>query len=178
MVNLTAKGRPRPTYSRAQKQQALMVLAFHNGNTGAAYRQLEEEGGDNVPSRQTLDGWKAKEAQLYQDCINHLDAQVIPEIDRNLRLGIAVGNEALEQLHAELRAGRVEAKDLSTISRNASVSMGIATEKSQLLKGGATERVEHVEPTWLLEQMAQLAAQQAPRQIADADITAEEEDDG
>jgi hypothetical protein len=176
MVNLVSKGKKRPTYSRGEKQKALMLVAFHNGNTGIAYQQLEQEAdGGQIPSRQTLDGWKRTEAQLYQDCINYLDSQTIPEIDRNLRLGIAVGNEALEQLYVELRAGRVEAKDLSTISRNASVSMGIATEKSQLLKGNATERVEHVEPTWLLEQMAQMAAQQAPRQIADADITAEEE---
>jgi hypothetical protein len=177
MPNLQAKGKARPSYNRVQKREALMVLAHNNGNARAAQRDLERHEDRTLAnvSYQTLHLWKKNEAEMYQECISHLDSMTIPEIDRNLRLNIQVGNAALERVLEMLP--EMDAKDLSTVARNASVGMGIATEKSQLLKGNPTERVEVLEPTQILEELRRLAAQAVPRQIADVDGTAEEMDE-
>lgn len=158
-------------YNRVEIRQALTHLAFRNGNLKGTVRELQELGWEG-PDIQTLRSWRTKHADIYEECLTQADNMTIPEIDRVMRGHLYVQALANERIIAGFDNGEVDAVQASTINRNAAVGFGITTEKSQLLKGQPTERVEH-DLYADLRVLEQIAAR-APRQQEAVDSTAEE----
>jgi hypothetical protein len=129
-------------YNRVQIRQALTHLAFRNGNLKGTIRELHELGWEG-PDIQTLRSWRNKHADIYEECLTQADNMTIPEIDRVMRGHLYVQALANERIIAGFDNDEIDAVQASTINRNAAVGFGITTEKSQLLKGQPTERVEH-----------------------------------
>jgi hypothetical protein len=158
-------------YNRVQIRQALTHLAFRNGNLKGTVRELHEIGWEG-PDIQTLRSWRNKFPEVYEECLSQADNMTIPEIDRVMRGHLYVQALASERIIAGFENDEVDAVQASTIGRNAAVGFGITTEKSQLLKGQPTERVEH-DLYADLRVLEQIAAK-APRRVDAVDSTAEE----
>jgi hypothetical protein len=159
-------------YNRVQIRQALTHLALRNGNLKGTVRELHELGWEG-PDIQTLRSWRDKRfPDVYEECLSHLTELSVPEIDKLVAGSIYVQSLAAERMIEGFQNGEVDAVQASTISRNAAVQMGISVEKSQLLKGQPTERVEH-DVMGDLRILAEIAAKAPPRVDA-VDSTAEE----
>ena len=157
-------------YNRVEIRQALQHLALRNGNLKGTIRELRELGWEG-PDIQTLRSWRDRHRDVYEECISHADNMTIPEIDKVVRGSIYIQALAAERMIEGFQNDEIDAVQASTISRNAAVQMGISVEKSQLLKGQPTERVEH-DLYADLRVLEQIAAR-APRtqDVVDSDAT-------
>ena len=147
-------------YNRVEIRQALTHLALRGGNLKGTVRELRELGWEG-PDIQTLRSWRNKHVDVYEECISHLTEMSIPKIDEIVAGSVYVQALAQERIIEGFQNQEVDAVQASTISRNAAVQMGISVEKSQLLKGQPTERVEH-DVYADLRVLAELAAKAPP----------------
>lgn len=158
-------------YTREDITRALTVLAFCNGRPGHAERVLKDMGA-NCPTKQTLHAWKTRHADIYEDAVSRLDQEVIPQLDEMVRSQVVFQKLATDRLIENV--DELELKDLSNAARNASVSMSIGIQNSQLLKGQPTQRVEVTDAARVLHELNEIARQANGNAIVDS--TAEEED--
>lgn len=145
-------------YSETERDQALLVLARHNGNAYKAVAELAEylePRGKRVPSDQTLYDWRDKHAKRYLE----LREEVGPELEREavatyreIAINGAHGQlEAIEQARQDLKKGRV--KDAGALARNLGVANGVAIDKLLLLTNRPTQRVETMDANAYLDKL-------------------------
>jgi hypothetical protein len=161
--------RTRHSYTPAEIDTSLLVLAMTGRNSVVAARRLKSEG-INVNPR-TLRSWRQHtHAKRYID----LEHQHAPEIERQMmgqtRAIVTAANdatlEAIEASRQQVENG--DARDPSTVARNLATVSGIQTDKGLLLDGRPT--VIHGDGS-----LDELVARMEREMGFDIDSTAEEE---
>lgn len=149
--------RPEHNYSEDQRDQALMILARHNGNAPKALAELKERLPD-APGLQTLYDWRDKHAQRYQE----IREEIAPQIERqaittyrDIVVRSAQGQLlATEQTITDLENGSV--KDASVAARNLAIAGGVATDKLLLFTNRPTQITHTAGPDELLAKLTRV----------------------
>jgi hypothetical protein len=121
---------PARHYSDREKiDQALLALVVTGGNASAAHTQLEAAG-INVP-RRTLQDWRTRHAQRYQQLQDQYGPQLEQQIVRNTRERIsaldALEGDVIQKLHEDLDS--LEAKDKANALKSITTSKAINVDK-------------------------------------------------
>jgi hypothetical protein len=129
-------------YTAEQVELGLLAVAYANGNTRKAARELKTAN-VKVPPRTLWDWSRKSRLEDYE----RVRRKVLPKIQQRAaeqHMGIAeAGMEVQEKMLTRLgkESGNLEIKDVSTASRNLAVTVGIHAEKAQLLAGEPTQIV-------------------------------------
>lgn len=133
----------RPRYGNPEIERALIAVAYTNGNTHQAARDLAEDG-LNIDHK-TLWRWSRR---LHVDRYEELRAEVLPRIrahaaERHMALADAqmdVSRRMTERLAEEIED--VPARDLPGGIRNVTTAAAVHTDKAQLLNDQPTQIVK------------------------------------
>lgn len=137
--------RPGQDYTDTEREEALVVVALHNGNTRRAAAHLADQG--KPISRSTLESWRRR----YPDRYEEVQKRELPR----LRLRLAEQNEEMADSLLDVMRDNIEAlklkasdPDLSFKERadaqyKLSLSQGIVVDKSLVLRGDPTQITEH-----------------------------------
>jgi hypothetical protein len=136
----------RKDYTDQEVDAGLTAYAICSGRHERAAALLKKETGFEVPP-ETIRGWARR---THPDRYERIREEVAPKLQRQMadtHQGLAdmaaeMETEAVERLRKEMQSGEVEARDLSTIFKNAAIASGIHTEKAELLNGRPTSRRE------------------------------------
>lgn len=133
---MTRPKRRKKSYSDEEKAAALAVLAANAGSTRAAARQLAAAG-VRVPEA-TLRDWAAQPMQLEPAVV-----EMVEDAKRRL-------DEILEGVAGKLARGLDRPEAIARIMSRpvqAATVLGILIDKMKILRGEATQVVEHVSYT-------------------------------
>jgi hypothetical protein len=135
--------KPQPAYTDEQIELALCAIAYSNGNTGRAARELKAAGLKIDPK--TLWSWSRKQ---YIDRYERVRSEVLPKVREKAaethreiaerQLGVL--GKMTDRLEKEV--GEIPAKDLPKGVQSVATSAAINVDKAQLLGGGPTHRIE------------------------------------
>lgn len=161
------------SYGNKEIERALIAIAYANGNTRMAEKDLAEDKLE-IP-RSTLESWKQHVHVLRYEEVR---AEILPKIreatgDEHLALArkqINASELATDAFVAALAADKVETRDLSTAARNFDVGSGIHSQNSQLMHGEPTQIVHRTSDELLRE----LEAEGVRLESIDAEVIEEE----
>lgn len=163
------------SYTEAEVEKGLQVLALCNGNRRLAAKQLEDDGAP-IPA-DTLRYWMENRPDDY----DRIKARVLPAMQEM----IAEGTEAIALKLIDLEAKAIEQLDdkiaelkpaeAAGALRNISTSKGINVDKAQLLRGRPTSIPVALDAESLLRGL-QIDDSLSPRRF-DAEGSAEDDDD-
>jgi hypothetical protein len=131
---------PRRTYTPAEVDTALLVLAMSGRNCYEASRRLKAEGVD--VDRRTLNQWKnhthaARYLEIEHDHAPKIEKQMVTTARAIVTAANQVTMAAIEKTREQVESGEI--KDASTAARNLATVAGIQTDKALLLEGRPTE---------------------------------------
>lgn len=154
-------------------ERGLTELAL--AGTGKRARQRLLRDGINVPER-TLLHWKTSAyADRYLEIVEtrakRIEEQISNEARASALLAAEIEMEALEATRTLLRSG--EAKDPSTIARNAATVKGINVDKLLALSGRPTQITEHRDVREIAIRLKGLGIEIAVPQVVDAEVVEE-----
>jgi hypothetical protein len=165
-------------YSPEDVETALSYLAMAAGSSRAAIKRMEEDG-HKAPPKATLDGWRNKvHAARYHEIARELEDkrrhQTAERLDQLQQRELDLLERTLDRYEEALDNDELPAKDVTRSLRDLSLSLGIKTDKSNVLRdrpSAITRSVGGHEEIRLLEELKrELAALEA------VDGTAEEDD--
>lgn len=134
---------PAPSYSEAERRQAMAVYAFVSGREKAGVELLADA--ELEMKWSTVRSWVTRHREDYQ--------QVKAEVDDHARSILGDGHrrlaamameneeETLRQIATLLEEGKISPKELPKVLQSHGIVAGIHTEKSELLSGHPTSRV-------------------------------------
>jgi hypothetical protein len=138
-------------HSAEQIEATLVVMALESGNirrTRAKLKELGVFGKDKVPPATTISRWpdtyKERYAEIRQEVAPRIKARMAETHDDLVTRLTALEHATLDELELELKD--LSGKDKAALLRNAAVSAAIHQDKSQLLKGEATQIVKRELP--------------------------------
>jgi len=120
----------RRTYTDEEKAAGLAALALHGGDVSKAARAM------GVP-RGTLIRWRDTAPELVRQIGQHKTDDLAALMERIALRSAGILEMALEALGEDVALALDHISDLNRI-------MGTATDKHQLLTGGATSRIEQI----------------------------------
>lgn len=137
------KKRTQRSYNEREIELALSTVAFLNGNTRQAHKELKQAGLSINPA--TLWRWSRKK---YVEKYEEIRREVTPRArewaaERHMALAdehMEINRSLLERLRGTVED--IPARDLPGAVRNVSTAAAIETDKAQLLAGQPTVRVE------------------------------------
>jgi hypothetical protein len=141
-------------HSAEQIEASLVVMALESGNirrTRAKLAELGVFGDEKVPPATTISRWpdtyKERYAEIRQEVAPRIKARMAETHDDLVTRLTALEHATLDELELELKD--LSGKDKAALLRNAAVSAAIHQDKSQLLKGEATQIVKRELPELL-----------------------------
>jgi len=160
-------------YGAPEVTRALTAVAYANGNTRKAARDLAEDG---IRMDDSL-LWRWKSEQHVEE-YERIRQTILPQIrrqagDEHLDLAsrqMAVNRQILERLGKEV--DDLPAKELPGASRNMSVGAAVETEKAQLLHEQPTER-RAVDLPSMLKELQSLGVE--PKKVLNLEPVSEED---
>lgn len=143
-LDLVVPHRPSECWPPATIERGLLALALHGGNTRAAAQELAARG-EPVPSS-TLQYWKERS---HVERYEQVHREVLPRIQETMAReaeGMALGYaervyktlDRYDETLADLKPG-----DVAGALRNLTVGFGVSVDKSNIMRGRPTARVEH-----------------------------------
>lgn len=173
MTEMAERPRQMSSYGAEEVTRGLVALAYANGNTRKASRDLAEDGLEIEHG--TLYYWKTKNhAQEYERLRNEILPKVREQAGddhlalarRQMEASAMATEEWIERRH------ELDARDLSTAARNFDVGSGIHSQHAQVFHDQPTARVA-IDLPGTLKELKSLGVD--PEVVLDAEVVSEEE---
>lgn len=162
-------------YTDAEREHALVAVAWASGNSRRAAASLEEQGFP-VPER-TLRLWKRDHAELYQrveqDVLPRVRAELASDFTDLARYELAVARKVLDRLHDEADdPEKLPTRDLPGALRNVKVSGAVGVDKAAMLRDEPTSTVRHISVAETLRSLKALGVviEGAAEDVTDAEV--------
>lgn len=161
-------------YTMEDVELTLRVLALNGGNYSRTSLILDEEHGLAIHS-QTIQKWATVSfTNRYIEVISELKERIGERLSAKLSDVAIQGAEVQEKLIGRLddRIDDLAPKELPGAIRNMAQANSMSIEKMQLLRGQATDRVQHMKPEEIVEELKSLdidLPEEAVEEIIDSD---------
>lgn len=164
---------PARSFGAPEVTRALTAVAYANGNTRLAARNLAED--EFQIDHTTLWAWQTKQHAAEYERIR---AEVLPKIREQAgdeHLALARRQMKASQIATEEwleRRGELKASDLSTAARNFDVGSGIHSQHAQVFHDQPTQRIE-IDVSATLKELKSLGVD--PEVVLEAEVAGEDD---
>lgn len=132
-----------PKWSAEEREDALSLVALHNGNAAEAAKEFSEVTGKEIPAS-TVRSWKRRHADRYEEIALDLQRRIKQRSAENhARLAeraAAVVDGMVGRLERE--GHEIDIDKIPAAAKAVSVISGVHTDKAALLRGDASV-IEH-----------------------------------